>query len=196
MNVQRAKAFFIDFTIVFELLAERLTNAEEINQMKEYFIGEYPEIFDNPFDFNVMETEAERIVNDEKKLGDIQEKFLHRGSAERLMTNYEGINDDKNLMMVQNINMYQRAIDDTTGRKIYYASMQGRLLDICVTQRKDIYQRMLNKTGIERQWANFLRRLYQFVNVYNQLSYCMVSVSYICRNFKSIEVICKRHPES
>ena len=196
MNVQRAKAFFIDFTIVFELLAERLTNAEEINQMKEYFIGEYPEIFDNPFHFNVMETEAERIVNDEKKLGDIQEKFLHGGSAERLMTNYEGINDDKNLMMVQNINMYQRAIDDTTGRKIYHASMQGRLLDICFTQRKDIYQRMLNKTGIERQWANFLRRLYQFVNVYNQLSYCMVSVSYIRRNFKSIEVICKRHPES
>ena len=118
--------------------------------MKEYFIEEYPEIFDNPFDFYVMETKAERIVNDEKKLGDIGEKLLHGRFAERFM-NYEGIDDDRNLTMAQKVNMYQRAIDDATRRKIYYTSMQGRLLDICFTQGKDIYQRMLNKTGIKRQ---------------------------------------------
>ena len=119
--------------------------------MKEYFIEEYPEIFDNSFDFYIMETEAERIVNDEKKLGDIEEKFLHGRSAERF-TSYKGINGDRNLMMVQKKNMYQRAIDDATRRKIYYASMHGRLSDICFTQRKNIYQRTLNKTGIKRQY--------------------------------------------
>ena len=130
MNAQRAKAFITDFNKVFELLAERSTDAEEINQMKEYFIEEYPEIFDNPFDFYVMETEAERTVNDEKKLGDIEENISRGRSAERF-TNYEGIDDDKKFTTVQKINMYQRAIDDATRRKIYYASMQGRLLDIC-----------------------------------------------------------------
>ena len=196
MNVQRAKAFIADFDKVFELLAERSTDAEEINQMKEYFIKEYPEIFDNHFDFNVMETEAERIANDEKKLGDIEEKLLCGRSAERF-TNYEGIDDDdRNLTTVQKINMYQRAINDATRRKIYYASMQGRLLDICFTQGKNIYQRTLNKTGIKGQWANFLRKLPMFVNVYNQLSHCTVSLSYIRHNFKSIEVICRRHLES
>ena len=98
-----------------------------------------------------METEAERIVNDEKKLGEIEEKLLRGRSAERF-TNYEGIDDDRNLTTVH---MYQRAIDDATRRKIYYASMQGRLLDICFAQGKNIYQRTLNKTSIKRQWASF-----------------------------------------
>ena len=120
MNAQRAKAFITDFNKVFELLAERSTYAEEINQIKEYFIKEYPEIFDNSFDFYVMETEAERIVNDEKKLGDIEEKLLRGRSAERF-TNYEGINGDRNLTTVQKINMYQRAMDNATRRKIYCA---------------------------------------------------------------------------
>ena len=92
--------------------------------------------------------------------------------------------------------MCQRAIDDATRRKIYYASMQRKLLDICFTQGKDIHQRTLNKTGIKRQWASVLRKLHKFVNDYNQLSYCTVSLSYIRHNFKSIEVLCKRHPES
>ena len=75
----------------FELLAERSIDAEEINQMKEY-----PEIFD----FYLMETEAERIVNDEKKLEDIEEKLLRGRFAERF-TNYEGINGDRNLTTIQ-----------------------------------------------------------------------------------------------
>ena len=74
------------------------------------------------------------------------------------------INDDLNLTMVQKINMYQTAIDNATGRKIYYASMQGRLLDICFTQRKNIYQRTLNKTGIKRQWANYISLLMFIIN--------------------------------
>ena len=149
MNAQRANAFITDFNKVFELLAERSTDAEEIKWMKEY-----PETFDNPFDFYVMETEAERIVNDEKKLRDIEEKLLHGRSAERF-TNYDGIDDDRNLMTVQKINMYHRAIDDATRRKIYYASMQGRLLDICFTQGKNVYQRTLNETSIKKWWASF-----------------------------------------
>ena len=140
MNAQRANTFITDFNKVFELLAERSTDAEEIKRTKEYFIEEYPEIFVNPFDFYVMETEAERIVNDEKKLGDIEEKLL-RGRSNERFTNYEGIDDDESLTTVQNINMYQRAIEDATRRKLYYGSMQGRLLDICFYQGKNVYQR-------------------------------------------------------
>ena len=133
MNAQRANAFITDFNKVFELLAERSADAEEIKWMKEYFIEQYPEIFVDPFDFYAMETEAERIVNDEKKLGDTEEKLLCGMSNERFM-NYERIDDDESLTTVQKINMYQRAIEDATRRKIYYASMQGRLLDICFNQ--------------------------------------------------------------
>ena len=158
MNAQRANAFITDFNKVFELLEERSTGAEEIKQMKEYFIEEYPEIFVNPFDFYAMDTEAERIVNDEKKLGDIEKKLL-RGRSNERFTNYEGIDDDESLTTVQKINMHQRAIEDATRRKIYYASMQGRLLDICFNQGRNVYQRMLNKTGIKRRWASFFEKI-------------------------------------
>ena len=193
--VEDELAFITDFNKVFELLAERSTDAEEIKQMKEYFIEEYPEIFVDPFDFYAMETEAERIVNDEKKLGDIEEKLLRGRSDERFM-NYEGMDDDEILTTVQKKNMYQRVIEDATRSKIYFASMQGRLLDIYFNQGKNVYQRMLNKTGIKRRWAGFLRKLCKFVIVCNQLLYCMVSSRYIHCNFKSIEVTCKRHLES
>ena len=109
---------------MFELLAERSTDAEE-------------RIFDNPFDFYVIETEAKRIVNDERKLADIEENLLCGRSTERFMNN-ERINSDRNLMMVQKINMYQRTIDDAARRKICYATMQKRLLDICFTQGKNV----------------------------------------------------------
>ena len=73
MNAQRAKAFIADFDKVFELLAERSTDAEEINQMIEY-----PEIFD----FNVMETEGGRIVNDET----LKKSFYVEGLLKGLQT--------------------------------------------------------------------------------------------------------------
>ena len=44
MNQERAKQFMRDFDNVFEKLRET-SNAEEINELKEYFIIEYPEIF-------------------------------------------------------------------------------------------------------------------------------------------------------
>ena len=49
-----------------------------------------------------METEAERIVNDEKKLEGIEEKLLHGRFDERFMS-YEGIDNDRNLTTVQKI---------------------------------------------------------------------------------------------
>ena len=51
-------------------------------------------------------------------------------------TNYEGIENDKTISNVQKIILYQKAIDDTKRRHIYFAANQGKLLEKCFIQGK------------------------------------------------------------
>ena len=48
MNQERAKQFMRDFDKVFEKLRET-TSVDEIEELKEYFVNEYPEIFQVKF---------------------------------------------------------------------------------------------------------------------------------------------------
>ena len=75
-----------------------------------------------------VNTELERIVKHNKRIREVEEKLLTSTSMEPF-TNYEGIENDKTISTVQKIVLYQKAIDDTERRHIYFAANQGKPLE-------------------------------------------------------------------
>ena len=70
-----------DFDNVLERLRER-NEAEEINELKEYFVNEYPEIFQMECGLEEVNEELERIVKHDKKMKDVKEALLTSVSME------------------------------------------------------------------------------------------------------------------
>ena len=116
MNQERAKKFMRDFDKVLEKLKETF-DIKEINKLKEYFVIEYPEIFH----VEEVNTELGKIIKYDKRIRDVEETLLTSISIEPF-TNYEGIENDKTLSIVQKIILYQKAIDDMERRHIYFAA--------------------------------------------------------------------------
>ena len=139
--------------------------------------------------------ETKPIIDREEKLREVEEKLLSKRTNERF-TDYEGVMFDPNLTLAQKIIHLQKATDDLTRRKILCSLLQGQLLEECFLQSKKVYKETLEETGIGRQWAQFLRKLYKLVLNYNQIKFCTVSLSYIRYNFKIIEEICERDKEN
>ena len=102
-----------------------------------------------------METESRPIVDKEKKLRKVEEKLLSKKTNERF-TDYDGVMSDNSLTLAQKIIHLQKAIEDATRRKIYWASLQGKLLEKCFHQLKKVYKEPLVETEITREWALFL----------------------------------------
>ena len=74
-----------------------------------------------------------RITKQGKKIKDVEKALLTSISMEPF-TNYEGIENDRTLSTVPRIVLYQKAIDDTKRRHIYFATNQGKLLEKCFIQ--------------------------------------------------------------
>ena len=89
-------------------------------------------------------------------------------------TDYQGVMSDSNLNLTAKINHLQKAIDDTTKRKVYFASLLGGLLESCFGESKKVYKRTLEEVKIKRQWAQFFRKLHKLALNFNQLQYCIV----------------------
>ena len=94
------------------------------------------------------------------------------------------------------INHFQKAIDDATRRKVYFASLLGELLQSCFDESKEACKKTLEEVKIKRQWAQFLCKLHKLVLNYNQLQYCTISLGFIQINFKAIEEICESEPDN
>ena len=75
-----------------------------------------------------MNTALERIVKHDKRIREVEEKLLTPISMEPF-TNYESIENVKTLSTVQKIILYQKAIDDTKRRHIYFTTNQEKLLE-------------------------------------------------------------------
>ena len=103
---------------------------------------------------------------------------------------------DSNLDLTAKINHLQKAIDDATRRKVYFASLLGELLQSCFDESKEAYKKTLEQVKIKRQWAQFLCELYKLVLNCNQLQYCTVSLRFIQINFKVREEICESEPDN
>ena len=142
----------------------------------------YPEIFDNSSENEVemdttMETECRPIVDREEKLWKVEEKLLSNKTHERI-TNYDRVMSDDELSLPQKVIHLQKGVDDSTRRKIYYASLQGQLLEECFLQSKKVYKETLEETKITRQWSVFLRKVYKLILNCSELQFCTVSLRF------------------
>ena len=100
--------FMRDFDKVLEKLRDT-TSVQDISELKEYFINEYPEIFCVEYSLKEMNIEMERIEKCNKKIKDVEEKLLTSISMEPF-TNYEGKENDRTLSTIQKIVLYQKPL--------------------------------------------------------------------------------------
>ena len=124
-----------------------------------------------------METESRPIVDREEKLRNVEEKLLSTKTNESF-TDYDHVMSDNKLSLPQKVIHLQKGVEDSTRRKIYYASLQGQLLEKCFRQSKKVYKEILVETKITREWALFLRKLHKRVLNYSELQFCTVSLHF------------------
>ena len=145
------REFVGDFNKFFEELKEWTEDAVQIKTWREFF-GKVSQDVEYCTD-TTMKTKPP--IDREEKLRKVEEKLLSNKTHERF-TNYDGVMSDNNLSLPQKVIHLQRAIDDAKRSKIYYASLQGQLLEECFLQSKKVYKETLEETKITRQWALFL----------------------------------------
>ena len=63
---------------------------------------------------------------------------------------YQDVVFDSNLDLMAKINHLQKAINDTTRRKVYFASLLGELLQSCFDESKEAYKKTLEEVKIKR----------------------------------------------
>ena len=162
--------------------------------LRECFWRKHPEIFRDSSE-NEVEMNIDKGKTRPKKpnLVKIRKRLLCNRMTEAF-TDYRGVESDPNLTIVERIIKLQEAINDTTRRKVYFASLLGELLQL--NESKKPYKKTLEEVKIKRQWAQFLHKLHKLVLNYNQLQYCTVSLRFIQINFKVIEEICESEPDN
>ena len=139
LSRERLSNFFKDFN-EFWVDLKTSVNQDKLACWYERFQRDYPETFRVG---EAMETEegqtrpkkpnlAEEGQTRPKKpnLTEIRERLLCKRMAERF-TDYQGVMSDSNLDLTAKINHLQKAIDHTTRRKVYFASLLGELLESC-----------------------------------------------------------------
>ena len=195
-DVGKVREFVGDFNKLFEGLKAWIKDAEQMENWREHFLKKYPEIFSDSSE-NEVEMDIDEGETRPKKpnLAEIRERLLCNRTEERF-TDYEVVISDHNLTLMAKIIHLQKAIDNATGRKVYFASLQGKSLQSCFGESKEAYKKTLEEVKIKRPWAQFLCKLHTLVLNYNQLQYCTVSLCFIRNNFKAIEEICKSEPDN
>ena len=116
-------------------------------------------------------------IDREEKLRKVEEKLLSNKTNERFTT-YDGVMSDDGLTLPQKVIHLQRAIDNATRRKIYYASLQGQLLEKCFLQSRNVYKETLEETKITMQRSIFLRKLHKLILNHSELQFCTVSLCF------------------
>ena len=199
LDIEEVRKFVGDFNKLIKDLEEWTSNAVQIETWKDHFLKEYPKIFndssENEVEMDIDTTmETKPAIDREEKLRKVEEKLLSNKSNEKF-TDYFGVINYPNLTPTQKITYFQKGVDDSTRRKICYASLQRKVLEECFQQSKKVFKETLEETKITRRWVLFLRKLHKLVLNYSQLNFCTVPLPFLHCNFKIIEEICKRDKE-
>ena len=163
LDEEKVKDFVGDFNKFFEDLAKSYKkDAKKIKKCRECFWEKYPEIFndssENEFEMDIevdTKMKTKPPIDREEKLRKVEERLLSNKTYVRFTT-YDGVMTDDDLSLPQKVIYLQRAIDNVTRRKIYYASLQGQLLEKYFLQSKKVYKETLEETKITMQWSIFL----------------------------------------
>ena len=142
-------------------------DAEQIRTWREHVLEKYPKIFSD-FSENEVKMDIDKGQTRPKKpnLAEIRERLLCKRMVERF-TNYDEVMSDRNLTLKEQIIYLQKAIDNATRRKVYFALLQGQLLQSCFDESKEAYKETLKEVKIKKRWALFLRKLYKLILEYN-----------------------------
>ena len=135
LDIEEVRKFVGDFNKLFKDLEEWTNNAVQIETWKGHFLKEYPKIFndssENEVEMDIDTTmETKPAIDKEEKLCKVERKLLSNKTNERF-TDYFDVINDPNLTPTQKIINLQKWVDDSTRRKIYYASLQGKVLEGC-----------------------------------------------------------------
>ena len=156
------REFVGDFNKFFEDLEAWTNYNAHIKTWKDHFLKEYSKIFncssENEAEMDVDVDTTMRTkppIDREEKLRKVEEKLLSKRANERF-TDCDGVMCDPNLTSTQKIIHLQKGIEDSTRRKIYYASLQGELFEKCCLQSKKVYKETLEETKFTRRWVLFL----------------------------------------
>ena len=158
LSRERLSNFFADFN-EFWVDLKTSVDQDKLTSWYEHFQRDYSEAF---LVGEAMKTEGKKTRSKKLSLAEIREKLLCKRTTERFIE-YQGVMVDSNLDLTAKINHLQKAIDDATRRKVYFASLLGELLQSCFDESKETYKKTLEEVKIRRQWAQFLRKLYKLV---------------------------------
>ena len=153
LDVEKVREFVGDFNELFEDLKAWRKDANQIKTWREHFLKKYPEIFSDSSENEVEMDIDERQTGPKKpNLAEIRERLLCKRMEERF-TNYKGVMSDPNIGMTEKIIYLQKVVDDATRRKVYFALLQGELLQSCLNESKEAYKETLKLVKIKRKWA-------------------------------------------
>ena len=132
LSRQRLSNFFKDFN-KFWVDLKTSVDQDKLTSWYERFQRDYLEAFRVG---KAMETEEKKTRYKKLSLAEIRERLLCKRMTERF-TEYQGVMVDSNLDLTAKINHLQKAIDDTTRRKVYFASLLGELIQSFGTGPKE-----------------------------------------------------------
>ena len=162
LDMEEVRTFVGDFNKLFKDLEEWRSNAVQIETWKDHFFKEYPKIFNGSskneveMDIGIDTTmETKPAIDREEKLREVEKKLSSNKSNDKF-TDYFVVTNDPNLTPTQKIIYLQKGVDDSTRRKIYYASLQGKVVEECFQQSKKVYKETLEETKVTRRWVLFL----------------------------------------
>ena len=152
LDEEKFKDFVSDFNKHFKDLARRYKkDAEKIKALREGFRKKYPEIFRDSSENEVGEGETRPK---KPNLAQIRKRLLCNRTTEAF-TDYHGVESDPNLTLLERIIKLQEAIDYTTRRKVYFASLLGELLQSCFNESKKAYKKHWRRLRLRDSGHNF-----------------------------------------
>ena len=179
LDEEKLKDFVADFNKHFEDLAKSYKkDVKKIKKRRECFWEKYPEIFNDSSENEVeMDIEVDTKmktkppIDREKKLQKVEEKLLSKRTNERL-THYDGVMLDPNLTSTQKIIHLQKGIEDSTRRKIYYASLQGELFENAVFDPRKFIKKLWRKQSLQDCGCYFYKNYTNLL--WNTIKLCTV----------------------
>ena len=166
LDEEKVKDFVGDFNKFFEVLAKSYKkDAKKIKKNVENVFGKsilrYSTILQKMKLKWVLKLTPKRktkpSIDREEKLRKVEERLLSNKTYARFTT-YDGVMTDDDLSLPQKVIHLQRAIDDVTRRKIYYASLQGQLLEKCFCNQRKFIKKLWRKRRLQCSGRYFYER--------------------------------------
>ena len=171
------RKFVGDFNKFFKNLEAWTSNDVHIQTWKDHFLKEYLKMFGDSsgieMDIEVDTTmRTKPPIEREEKLRKVEEKLLSKRTNERF-TDCHGVMLDPNLTSTQKIIHLQKGIEDSTRRKIYYASLQGELFENAFFNPRKFIKKLWRKRSLQDGgcyfYENYTNVLWTTIKLYSAL---------------------------